>query len=396
MKIRKVAGDERLTTTLPLLAYAFEQSPSGADREEEYRRYLPYIDGSVSLVVEDADTAVATASAIPMRQNLRGVVHQMAGVAGVATHPLARRQGHIRALLPQLLGEMRDTGHPISALYPFRASFYERFGYVGLPATRRVTLTPADLAPLLRTQLPGDVGLRRFKDGYDSYRDFTHRMLAERHGFAVFPDFRAVRQRDMDREWLAVAEVDGEVVGAVAFRIEEHGGKLVAGDLLTASPLGRALLLRFFAYHVDQVTEISLLVAADETPELWLTDLSVRAEARVRYPVDVAPMARVLSLDALTGLAVGPGRVNVEIVEDPFIAGHYLLDGVDGKLAVVRGQETSVPTATLTAAGVSGLVYGVLDPAELAVRGFGVVDRAAGAQLRALFPRQLPYLFADF
>ncbi|MGW0432531.1 GNAT family N-acetyltransferase [Micromonospora sp. NPDC003197] len=396
MDIRRVTGEERLTTSLPLQAYAFEQSPSGPDRAEEFRRYLPYVDGNVTLVAADGDRAVATASAIPMRQNLRGSVQPMAGVAGVATHPLSRRQGHVRALLHRLLGEMRDAGHSISALYPFRASFYERFGYVGLPAARTVTFAPANLGSLLRVQLPGEVTLHRIKEGYDSYRDLTHRLLADRHGFAVAPEFRAVRQRDDDKDWLAVAEVDGAVVGAVHYRIDDFGGKMSAGDLLTTGPLGRALLLRFFAHHVDQVAEISVRVAADETPELWATDFAVHVQSRVVYPTGGAPMARVLSLEALAGLAVGSGRLTVEVVDDRFIGGSYLLDGTDGKLEVVRGSESLLPSATLTGAGLSGLVYGVLDPADVAIRGFGTLDRDAEAELRTLFPRCTPYLFAEF
>jgi hypothetical protein len=56
----------------------------------------------------------------------------------------------------------------------------------------------------------------------------------------------------------------------------------------------------------------------------------------------------------------------------------------------------SVPTATLTAAGLSALAYGVLDPAEVTIRGLGEVPPDAAAELRQLFPRELPYLFADF
>jgi len=46
--------------------------------------------------------------------------------------------------------------------------------------------------------------------------------------------------------------------------------------------------------------------------------------------------------------------------------------------------------------GLSGLVYGVLDPDELAVRGFGQAGAEAAERLRTLFPRALPYLHAHF
>ncbi len=81
----------------------------------------------------------------------------------------------------------------MSALYPFRPSFYERFGYVGLPKARTVTFSPADLAGLLRRELPGEVRWERSGTGYRGYRDFTIRLLAECHGFAVLPDYRAAQ-----------------------------------------------------------------------------------------------------------------------------------------------------------------------------------------------------------
>jgi hypothetical protein len=222
------------------------------------------------------------------------------------------------------------------------------------------------------------------------------RLLADRHGFATFPDSRALRERDRDEQWLATARVDGEVVGAVAYRITRHAGEIAADHLLSTGPLGRALLLRFFARHVDQSVKVTTTVAPDEMPELWATDLGTVSEIKAAFPSH-APMARVLSLDALAGTAVGPGRVAVEVTDDPFVAGSYLLDGSAGALAVTRAAPAgSVPTATLTVAGLSALVYGVLDPVEVAIRGLGRVPEDAAAQLRTMWTRRIPYLAVGF
>ncbi|MEU8296110.1 GNAT family N-acetyltransferase [Micromonospora sp. NPDC048909] len=398
MAVRRVGSEERLITSFPLSAYAFEPSPLSATRAAEFPRYLPYNEGNRTLIVEEDGTTLAAASAIPMRQNLRGAVLPMAGVAGVASHPLARRQGHVRTLLHQLLDEMRDEGHPLTALYPFRPSFYAKFGYVGLPKPRTATFSPADLGPLLRADLPGEVSWERIGAGYPAWREFTERCLRERHGFAVFPDYRDVGLRDRDERWLLTARVDGVVTGAVTYRIDDHGGELAADDLLADDPLARALMLQFFARHVDQVDRISVQVAADELPELWLTDLAVHVEARVARPGSSAPMARLLSMDALAGLPAGPGRVRVELTGDRWLAGTYLMDGSTGSLELLKGTAVAgpVPDATLTAAGLSALAYGVLDPAEVPLRGLGEVSVEAAAELRRIFPRQVPYLFADF
>jgi predicted N-acetyltransferase YhbS len=396
MQIRRITPHERIETSLPLRGYAFMPSPASADEWAKMREHLAYSAGDVTLVAQDGGQTLATVSAIPMRQNVRGSVYPMAGIAGVTTHPLARRQGHIRTLLTRLLGDLRDEGHPVSALYPFRSSFYQRFGYIDLPKSPSVTFSPAALDALLRAQLPGEIAWTRAKDGYDDHAQLIRTLLARRHGFAAFPEYRAVGLRDADARWLAVARAGGEVVGAVAYRITDHGDELVADDLLTTGPLGRALLLQFFARHVDQVASVSMTVDPEESPEQWATDLEFVSESRVSFPTSPGPMARVLSLDALAGMAVGPGRVAATVVDDPFVAGDYLLDGVSGKLDVARGGTASVPAATLLAAGLSALVYGVLDPAELPLRGLGTVPDDAAAALRTVFGRRRPHVAARF
>ena len=89
-----------------------------------------------------------------------------------------------------------------------------------------------------------------------------------------------------------------------------------------------------------------------------------------------------------------PGRVTIEVVDDELIGGVYRLEGESGKLAVAADK--GEPAARLTVAGISGLAYGVLDPIDVVARGFGEVAAEAVEPLRALFPRELPYMFADF
>jgi hypothetical protein len=209
------------------------------------------------------------------------------------------------------------------------------------------------------------------------------------------PEYRAVQLRDADEQWHVAALVNREVTGAVTYQIDGHGGTLIADDLLITSSLGRALLLQFFARHIDQVSQITMTVTADEIPELWATDLAAVTESRTSFPTSPAPMARVLSLDALRGLPVGAGRLMLEIVDDAFLGRQYVLDGTAGMLDVIVGQ-ARLPVATLTAAGLSGLIYGVLDPSDIVVRGLGDVPPEAASELSTLFPRLIPYFFSRF
>jgi len=396
MEIRQITAEERTTTMWPLQAYAFLPSPwtdeQRAEQTESYRRRMTYFSSCVSLIAEEGGQTLAGVAAFPMRENLRGVVHDMAGVASVASHPSARRRGLVRALLERLLRQMREQGCAVSALYPFRPSFYARYGFVGLPRRRTASFAPEGLSHLLRAELPGEVERLPMRDGFAEYDALILRLLGERHGFAVFDEVRAAEFREDDK-WVAVARAGGEVVGAVTYRVDDYGGEFRAADLLTTGPLGRALLLQFFARHVDQVARVVLTVGPDDVPELWGTDLAVVTESRVAFPSSPGPMGRVLDVAALDGMPAGDGAVTVEVVDDELIGGVYRLEGDGGRLSVRKGGGGET---RLTAAGLSGLVYGVLDPVDVVARGLGHVDASAIEPLRSIFPRAMPYLFADF
>jgi predicted N-acetyltransferase YhbS len=219
-------------------------SPISTATLDSLRGSMRYHEHNITLVAEDdnGDT-LAEATAIPMSQNVRGAAYPMAGIAGVASLPLARRQGHVRGLLVELLGRMRDQGYVVSALYPFRPSFYQRFGYVGLPKARTVTFAPDAFADLLHTDLDGAVSWEPTRDGYEAFRALTRQLADRRHGFAVLPEYRTAELRDSEDRWLVTARSGGAVIGAMAYRITGHGGELVGEDLLTTGPLGRALIL---------------------------------------------------------------------------------------------------------------------------------------------------------
>jgi predicted acetyltransferase len=394
MQIRQVTADERTDTMFSLLTYAFMPSPWADTDREAYAQRMQYYRTAVSLIAEEDGQTLAGVGAFPMRQNVRGVLHDMAGVASVSTHPSARRRGLVRELLVRLLHQMRDQGCTVTALYPFRPSFYGRFGYVGLPRFRTATFAPEGLAHLVRADLPGQVERLPMREGFDEYNALTLRLLGERHGFSVYDEVRTAEFRESPR-WMAIARVDGEVVGAVTYRIDRFGGDLVADDLLTTGSLGRALLLQYFARHVDQVGRVIMTIGTDEVPELWGTDFPVLTQGLVKQPSNSGPMARLLSMEALTGTATAAHEaITIEVVDDDFIAGRYQLIGEGGQLTVE--QSKNEPQATVTCAGISALAYGVLDPIEVVTRGFGQVEASAVASLTALFPKRMPYMFADF
>lgn len=395
MEIRQIAADE-VDRILPIRVYAFEATPLTPERTDELARFMSVRIKNTTLIAEEDGEILASVAGIPMRQNVRGVVHPMLGVAGVVSNPLARRRGHVRTLMHELMRRGREDGRPVSALHPFRAAFYGRLGYVGLTSPRTVTLRPADLTSLLALDLPGEVKVRRIADGWDDMITLLDRAVTDRHGFAEFPEYRRGELRDDNRHWLVTAHIDGEVVGALPYRITDYGGELTGQVLLHDGAVARSLLLRFLATHADQVETITLTVAPSETPELWSTDFAGTVTTTVRVPHPAPPMARVLDLPALAGTPAGEARVALSVADDPYLGGDWTLDGAGGALTVSPGVPGASADVRLTAAALSGLVYGVLGPAEIVARGLGTVPVSAWDDLATLFPRADPWIYLDF
>lgn len=390
--IRRVGGEE-LLTLFPLQSYAFGGSPLSPEDLDNRRKGLQYRTDWVRLAAFDGDQAQALVVGIPMQQNVRGTVLPMLGVSGVASHPMARRQGNIRTLLTALHGQLRDEGCVVSTLYPFRPSFYEKFGYTGFPKTRNVRLFPDGLDRVARFDIPGEVTFHQIGEVFDEWWDFSQRLLATRHGMGEFPRNTARQFGDDNRHWVVFARHNGEIAGAMAYRTNEFGQALHADTFLHTGPIGRTLLLQWLARHRDQYGSFELKLAPDEHPDLWYTDLRYDDETEVKTPTHSAPAGRILSVEGLSGITAGPAQATVEVVDDPFVGGVWTLDGTGGALEVKPG---GTPTATLTAHGLSSLVYGVLDPVEIQIRGYGSVDATTAAALRVLFPPAVPYLRASF
>lgn len=394
--IREVTGDELVETAFPLTSYAFGRSPTPEAVRAGWSAQAADWTAS-TLVAFDGDRPVATASRAVFTQNVRGVTVGCTGVAGVAAHPDARRTGHVRALMTQLHRHGRDAGDTVAALYPFRPSFYARFGYVGLATARRVRLRPAGMADL--RALPGSdrVSLHPTSDP-DAWADFLglqDEWLARRHGVVLDTSHeQRVSAGSHADAMLALVRRDGRVVGGMQFRTTGFGAELDASRFLVADASARLALLQWLAGHADQYSSFVLSLSPGETPELWYTDAAYEDETKVGVPTHGAPMARVLDLPGLAGAQVGSGRVVVEVDADPLVAGRWALGGDGGRLLVEpTGDE---PAAVLAMAGLSAFVYGCLSADEVRVRGLGRFDDSTARALDTLFDRRNAYVLREF
>ncbi len=100
-------------------------------RERAARCYsLPYeADMEESFGAFAGENMVAGLSVLYCPVRLFGKTVLMGGVGGVATQPEHRRHRHVAKLLELALERMRKRGVLVSMLYPFKHSFYRKYGW---------------------------------------------------------------------------------------------------------------------------------------------------------------------------------------------------------------------------------------------------------------------------
>jgi hypothetical protein len=203
---------------------------------------------------------------------------------------------------------------------------------------------------------------------------------------------KPVMLRERDRKWLAVARVDGRVVGTILYQLADGGDETLifkADRFFYTTVQGRYLLLEWLARHVDQAREVSLVLPPGELPETWWLDLQPRTTS-----IESA-LGRVLDVTRLAGIEVGPGQFTARI-SDPFCPwneGCYRFASDGGRLDITPAESAD---CTLSIEALTGLVYGVRDPEVFALEGWGDPSPDLQATLRSMFPARLPFLHEEF
>jgi predicted acetyltransferase len=369
--------------------YAFRPTPPFPDREEWEKR-IRTRKGTAYYAVFEGDKGVAITACPKFTQNVRGKLFKMGGFADVSTHPEARRKGYSRQLIRHAFNELVSEGDTISSLYPFRESFYERLGYVTFPQSRQAIFKPSSMQSLLKEDLGGQVHLSLMGEVFDEYHNYVQVMHPQVHGMAMFTDYEGQKEAAQgNRSWLAQAKSGDKLVGLMMYNLK--GDEMMNYDLRAVrfyyrSSQGKYLLLAWLARHIDQAGKVEMWLPSYEQPNTWLADMRPKLE-----PVFVAPMGRVLDVSGIGGMETGPGSFTAQVTDSlcPWNNGIWKFEGGAGTLEVAPGQEAE---CTLTIQGLSALVYGVNDPADFAVRGWGDPSPELQNTMREIFPPKLPYL----
>lgn len=290
---------------------------------------------------------VGTATALSLQLFIRGAKLPCQGVAYVGTVKSQRRGGSSdeRGVASQIMSatidKARERGEVVSALMPFRASFYEHFGY-GNAEQRVEWNVPLSILPR------GDFNGFRFYEPGDEPKLLDLRAREAAAGQCDIETSDAALQ-SFKRSWgdgqLFVSQpVAGGALDAYAFLIEERGpgtATIVVDDWSADSPAAFLRLLHFVASLKDQYSFARITLPADLPLNRLLKESQI-PHRQVDHPVatkrpytrmQIRVLDHVRLLGALTLPDARRGTCAVAIRETEGAITRLKLDFADGKIA---------------------------------------------------------------
>jgi len=393
--IRKLEGQEKLEAMYDLAVYAFSPTPPMPDKTEWFEKRKDRVLDRWWTVFEDGRPA-AGVGYDNMPQNVRGSILPMGAVWGVSASPETRRKGYVRQCMTAALTAMRDEGMPVSCLYPFRESFYQRMGYTSWTYPHTAVFKLPALAPLFKMDFPGKVERLPLSEASDLYMDYLYEMRGRVHGMGFNEE--DTRRARSDDQWILIVRENEQVTGLMLYKIENAGedrwNKVFQGNrFYYKTPSARYQMLEWVARHTDQVSEARIHLAPFEYPETWLADMEVKLESDGR-----APMGRVVDIAGLDGLlSKADGHFTAQISDPccPWNEGIWRFESSGGCLNIERSSSPKAD-CMLTIQGLSAWVYGSLDPDSYWLLGWGKIPPETRDQMRTMLPLALPYLHEFF
>ena len=360
------------------------------------------------LIAEEDGQPVGTATSLSLTMWMRGAPIPCQGVAWVGAVRTHRRRGNgdqpgvACAVMQEILHKARQRHQFISALMPFRVSFYEHFGY-GVVERMCEWEVPLAIMPACDT-----TGIRFFGPGDLPQMQALHQRIVQRGQCDVerSPHAWENQQRNWPNGFVVVDQPDGQPLqGWMSFQQVSRNGRQCAQvteiDYDTPDVLRRQLA--FLAGLKDQCFSATLVLPAD----LPLNRLLREPQIAHRPIVHPAPDARWFTrtqlrvLDhkqLLQSMHYPPevaGLIAVAVHETEGHVSRFAIDIADGHAQATPTDAT--PQVSCTDKTWAAIVSGDLRASTAAAMGLvEVADPQALPVLNAFSAGPLPFCREPF
>ena len=302
LKLRWVGDEDRdrvAETRMLCYAPASKELPGYVERMKNDARSKP---GDWLLAEDESGLAVGTATSYALTMSVRGGPLSCQGVAHVGTIKTHRRRssdgsaGIATQIMNETLRAARDRGFVVSALMPFRGSFYEKFGY-GFVERRAEGTVPMSILPKGDAGDAGGAGaggdLRFYQPrDIDEVVRFKQRLTERTHGDIERPAALWKQYIDQSDDGHIVVERvgDGPVRSLLYFRQvhNDHVDTVLVDEALYEDTAGLVRQLKFLGSLRDQYTNVSITLPADFRLNWLLTETQMTHRQNRNHPTSEA------------------------------------------------------------------------------------------------------------
>lgn len=319
-----------------------------------------------------------------------------AAIGAVSCRPAQRRRGYIAQLMRKLCDELRQEGIPLSALNPFKMSFYRQFGWATFVEHRAVK-AGMEAFEAFRKPIAG-----RFepanKEQIDVLQEIYLNALRGRFGPIVRSQHRwegNILHGHRAARYAYIWRDDADQARAYCiYSIEKRDNKqtMVCREAVALDPQARAQLFSFMASQDSLVEQVQFQAPA-EAP------LSAILGNTLEFLVKPSTMLRLVDCKAaLEGYHYPKsctGRVTLAVSDSwlPDNQGVYALELQDGKASVELLPADTQADLSCDIAVLAQLYSRLLRPRIAASFGlFELHNRSALTLLDAMFEGLAPFI----
>jgi predicted acetyltransferase len=404
MTIRSLSTDEK-NSLKKLLHYCFYEPEYWSLDSDMWDKFFNILDFQNVFGFYQKDQLTSTYIIHNFQCYIRGKLLSLGGVAGVTTLPEFRHQGQIRALAKKSLELMRSNGQFISALYPFKFSFYRKFGYehcfdyYSLTSKTQNIAIPQSFQPLKVVEIPREKSFEKlqplWKKVGKNYNLIIHQDKAN-WDFFIAPKNTRI---------MAAKNENDEIVGFAITQLkklpEPYAIRLIVKQLCCFTSETRYTFLDYIKKHGDQIKDFQWYYFGDfEILDCFIE----RWSERVKILHQGGPMFRIVDVLEALLLINYPKEVEGSLllgIKDNFAewnTGTYLLEFKDGKINCTK-KNNSLGEADIIldikAFNQLFIGYRSLRDLELSFR-IQIKNSKKAELLAKAFPKKHTRLFTDF
>ena len=389
LEIRELKEKDYLES-LKLSMYAFQYKipeDSVAQRLEMLKRH------TIIGAWEDNSLA-AKLHIIPYHINMKDKQWKMGGIAGVASYPEFRRNGHVKKLIITALERMLQEEQIVSLLHPFDIGFYRKFGWEVFTENKKLLIEKKDLI-FLENQ-PGSI--KRFtKENHHPDIETIYAQYSNNYMGMLVRETSWWKNNIYGEGQIAVYYNKNDVaIGYTLFEIKDR--KMEVEEFVALNREARHGLWNFICQHDSMVDNVSILTSNHELLPFILHQPKVKMEVTPYFMSRVVDAEQCLSKYPFNNIT---NKVFLHLEDEyaPWNNGTYLLG--NGEVIVYKDKQGSNCVqppkrgVRLDINSLTALLFGYKRPAELFELGYIHGQETEIDVLEELFPQTKPY-FYDF